>query len=172
MIEHVVVDVEIQEVWKAVLGWPRYEVSSFGRIRSLKGAVKILSQRKQKNGYITVNLYNKGVGGPQLVHKLVLEAFAGPRPEGLVCRHFPDPNKGNNRIGNLLWGTPEQNYEDRDIQGRTAKKETNGRSVLNQTDVAEIRKLRGVVSVRQLAARYGVSKGQISRIWNFIQWRD
>lgn len=42
------------------------------------------------------------------VHRLVCEAFNGPPDEGQVCMHL-DENGGNNKPGNLEWGTQKQN---------------------------------------------------------------
>jgi hypothetical protein len=54
------------------------------------------------------------------VHSLVLEAFVGPRPDGMQCRHFPDRNPTNNRVSNLSWGTPLENANDRRVHGTIA----------------------------------------------------
>ena len=45
------------------------------------------------------------------LHGLVLEAFQGPRPEGLVARHLDD-NPLNNTVENLVWGTQSENVLD------------------------------------------------------------
>lgn len=47
-----------------------------------------------------------------LVHQLVLCAFRGPPKAGEECRHL-DGNPTNNRIENLVWGDPKENYQDR-----------------------------------------------------------
>ncbi len=50
-------------------------------------------------------------------HQLVCEAFNGPRPEGLQCRHL-DGDPSNNTPGNLRWGTAKENAADRKAHGR------------------------------------------------------
>src|SRR5258708_5323391 len=45
------------------------------------------------------------------VHYIVLRAFRGERPEGMVCRHLNDV-KTDNRLENLAYGTRAQNYRD------------------------------------------------------------
>lgn len=47
-----------------------------------------------------------------LVHRLILEAFKGPCPEGLECCHN-DGDAGNNRLENLRWDTRESNLADK-----------------------------------------------------------
>lgn len=46
------------------------------------------------------------------IHRLVLDAFAGPRPEGMECRHLNGDPK-DNRLRNLVWGTRAENMADR-----------------------------------------------------------
>lgn len=46
------------------------------------------------------------------LHRLILEAFRGPCPEGMEACHFPDPDPANNRIENLRWDTHRENCLD------------------------------------------------------------
>jgi DNA-binding CsgD family transcriptional regulator len=57
-----------------------------------------------------------GATGNTLVHRVVLEAFIGPCPPGLQCRHL-NGNPADNRLDNLCWGTPAQNTEDKRRHG-------------------------------------------------------
>lgn len=112
------------ETWKPVVGFEGcYEISSAGRVRSLdrqateirrgkpcvrtfKG--KLLSPGVMASGHLFVML---GRGNGRLVHHLVLEAFIGPRPDGLECLHDNDiPD--DNWFQNLRWGTRAENIED------------------------------------------------------------
>ena len=119
------------ERWKPVVGWEGfYEVSDRGRVRSCERtidypaskrarpytAVVAPKMRKQtpaaQGKYLAVTLIRPGV--PQqkpYVHTLVLEAFVGPRPDGLVCRHR-NGNNHDNRLRNLAWGTYAENNRD------------------------------------------------------------
>ena len=76
------------EIWKPVVGYEGlYEVSSFGRVRSLdrddgrgwwiKG--RILKQDLCKNGGLRVTLYNRTKKTRFFVHRIVAEAFI-PNP--------------------------------------------------------------------------------------------
>lgn len=53
----------------------------------------------------------------RLVHRLVLETFAGPCPPDMECRHL-DGNRSNNALSNLRWGTKLENEADKDRHGK------------------------------------------------------
>jgi NUMOD4 motif/HNH endonuclease len=108
------------ERWKPVVGLEgRYDVSDKGRVRSLgfitpnggfaKG--RILKQIVRRSAEVCIG------GRSRKVHQLVLEAFRGPRPPGLVSLHRDD-RVGNNRLSNLRYGTPLENARDALRNGR------------------------------------------------------
>jgi hypothetical protein len=77
-----------------------------------------LRPHAQHRGHLLAQL---GRGDQRFVHRLVLEAFVGPCPEGMECRHL-DGNPGNNRLENLAWGTARENWEDALRHGTAALK--------------------------------------------------
>lgn len=77
----------------------------------------ILKQHVKPSGYVYVQLCQDGRRQQRLLHRVVLEAFVGPCPAGAESRHFPDPNKRNNRLANLLWGTHSENEQDKLAHG-------------------------------------------------------
>lgn len=108
------------ENWKPVIGWPEYEVSDQGRVRSLdryrpgrNGCVRLIRGRvlgnRSRKGYLRVRFPDRQ---DKFVHVLVLEAFMGSRPAGHETRHL-DGDKTNNNLANLAWGTSEENKADR-----------------------------------------------------------
>jgi hypothetical protein len=95
------------ERWLPITGRPRYEISSEGRVRSHNGMLNL--HTNVKTGYVQV-----WVGWPRVlayVHTLVLEAFIGPRPAGLLGLHQNDV-KPDNSLENLRWGTRTENAAD------------------------------------------------------------
>jgi hypothetical protein len=96
--------------YNLIEGHPDYRVGDDGSVWSRKsGEWKPLKPHPQKRGHCAVDL---GRRSTRYVHHLVLEAFVGLCPEGQECRHL-DGNPGNNRLGNLAWGTRLENMADR-----------------------------------------------------------
>lgn len=118
-----------EEEWRPVVGWEdAYEVSSFGRVRSISRIVMAKDGRciplqgrpvtpvVIPKGYLQVRLWRDNRPHPIYVHKLVLNAFVGIRPENLQARHL-DGDPSNNRLDNLAWGTGSENTNDRVFHG-------------------------------------------------------
>ena len=97
--------------WKQVPGFPKYEVSSTGLVRRQGRLLK----GESKNGYRAVTLSDSGCV-TRSVHRVVLEAFEGPCPEGMQCRHLNDI-RTDNRLRNLRWATPTENGADARANG-------------------------------------------------------
>lgn len=116
------------ERWAPVLGYEGfYEVSDAGRVRSLdriiawNGTSKLVTGRilrgaQLADGKRRVPLCRDGGYVNRLVHVLVLEAFVGPRPPGLLACHNNDVPT-DNRLDNLRWDTPSSNQYDKVAHG-------------------------------------------------------
>lgn len=157
------------ETWKTIPNYPDYEVSDLGRVRSWKtGAPKELSPGRsgpKRNQYLMVNLWSNGRGQPFKIHALVLDAFVGPRPEGLVACHNNGDNF-DNRLSNLRWGTPSSNQMDRVSHGTSNRGDRHPLSKLTNSQAEEIRRTyaTGATTQRGLAARFGISQSAVSLI--------
>lgn len=104
------------EEWLPIPGFPGYEVSDLGNVRSwlLPGRTenrrvepKLLKPGRNTSGYPVVGLHGRTVQ----VHAAVLAAFIGPRPDGYVTRHL-NGVKTDARLSNLVYGTPSENMQD------------------------------------------------------------
>lgn len=101
------------EEWRAIPGHEgRYEVSDKGRVRSFaRGEAHILATwTSSPQGHLKTRIGGRAVSG-RYIHQLVLEAFVGPRPEGMVTRHL-NGDPADNRVENLAWGTQSENNYD------------------------------------------------------------
>ena len=157
------------EYWRSIPGYPAYEASSQGRIRSVERTIirkngkplhikgRVLSQCTTSRGY-----KNAGRGYP--VHVLVCLAFHGPRPDGLLACHGP-LGKTINTPDNLYWGPPSQNLgDDKRRDGTTLFGTRNPAAKLTPDQVTEIRQLAGSMSQALIAKQYGVTQTTVSRI--------
>ncbi|MFA5306924.1 MAG: NUMOD4 motif-containing HNH endonuclease [Candidatus Babeliales bacterium] len=168
----------IDEIWKPILGYEgRYEISNYGQVRSLdslhdKHRGKIMAQFSGPKGYKYIDLRNKTGKKAFAVHRLVLEAFVCPKPEGKQVAHW-DGNPSNNFEGNLRWATARENIEDRERHGRTAKGENSGSAKLDTKCVKTIMKLKELgFSTCEVGHLACVSATTIQRIWNGESWRN
>jgi hypothetical protein len=109
-----------KEVWAPVVGYEGiYEVSSFGRVRSLdrvdsRGHARrgrIIRQASTKSGHLSLGLHRDGEARTALVHRVVARAFLGEPPEGTECCHA-DGDPENNNVENLRWDSRSANLRD------------------------------------------------------------
>lgn len=89
----------------------RYQVSDNGEIHSLLQK-KVLTPRRNRAGYLTVLLSQGGRSKRVYVHRVVLEAFVGPCPEGMETCHN-NGNPADNHLENLRWDTHAANEADK-----------------------------------------------------------
>lgn len=150
------------EVWRPHPEFADHEVSNLGRVR------RYLKPFLMSNGYPHVSL--GGVKKRRYLHQLVLEAFVGERPKGLVIRHL-DGNKENNELANLVYGTRLENGADTVRHGRSNRGERHALSKLKDAQAADIKKRLESGEVRSaLAKEYGVSYATIKLIHKGRRW--
>jgi hypothetical protein len=129
-------------LYKDIAGYVgRYQISDDGFVRSLISN-KILRPGKDKDGYLQVCLWTLSENGscPKYfkVHRLVMEAFVGIRPEKYhICHN--DGDKANNSLFNLRFDTAKGNNDDKIIHGTGNSGERNGNSKLTTEDVLDIK---------------------------------
>ena len=108
------------------------------------------------------------------IHRLVWTKAYGEIPAGMsICHSCDNPACVN--IQHLWLGSDADNVHDRDRKGRqyTPRGSSNGSSVLNETKVLEIRRMRTetALSCPKLAQVFGVNKTTIQRIINRKRWQ-
>lgn len=104
----------MQEIWKDIQGYEGlYQVSNLGRVRRLHkdyrcSKYKIISIKKQNNGYYRVCLSKYNKNKYFWIHRLVAQAFI-PNPNNYPIVNHKDENPQNNVFSNLEWCTHKYN---------------------------------------------------------------
>lgn len=165
----------MKENWRPVVGWEGwYEVSDLGRVRSVahisrygRRKPSVVRKTTRINGYQALTLKRNNICAGALVHRLVLEAFVGPCPEGMQACHW-NGNRADNSAANLRWGTARDNANDRRRHGTTVCGERSRNAKLRAVDVLAIRASREIGRV--LAERYGVAEATVWRARHGVCW--
>jgi len=162
--------------------------------------VRILEQSKDNDGYFIVGLHKNGKRQNKKVHKLMYTHFIGLIPKGFVIHHLdfttnnflenfqvmtrsehqklhnPKGEKNPNYGKHLSEKTKKlmsETWKEKSKNGELNNKgEDNGRAILKEQDVTQIRKLsgEGLTNV-EIAKMFGVNQQTISKIKNRKLWK-
>ncbi|MER9628363.1 NUMOD4 motif-containing HNH endonuclease [Mesorhizobium sp. M0296] len=179
----------LAEIWMPVVSHEgAYEVSNFGRVRSLdrietysredyysnsivtvsrKLKGRVLRPGRTPSGHLTVAI---GKGNSRHVHVLVLTAFKGPCPPGMEGLHGDD-DPANNRLENLRWGTRSNNLVDAIENGKRGIGSRSYQAKLTEADVADIKANYSHLSSEKVASIFGVSGAAIRQIRSGKAWK-
>jgi NUMOD4 motif/HNH endonuclease len=169
------------EEWRAIPGYEgSYEVSDLGRVRSLtrlcsNGRIWKARIRKPvftgaKWKYWAVILSSAGKVKLLKIHTAVLLAFGGPRPEGSQCRHL-DGDKNNNSAGNLAWGSPRENTDDKHRHDAVPRGENHFNARMTSIDAERIRDLRSAGHrYHDISVWLRLTPSQVSKVCRGERW--
>jgi hypothetical protein len=181
------------EEWRPVPGYPHYEASSLGRIRSLDRTVftnagiyvrhsgKILQGRPSSTSpYLSVSLpVRAGDGVPprfkhHRIHVIICTTFHGPKPSPKYEVAHNDGKPLNNRPINLRWATREDNFADKARHGTLLFGNRNPQTILSEEDVRAIRALHATrrVSHETIASLFNISRPNVTLIINRVNWKQ
>ena len=150
-------------MWTSIPGHPDYLINIKGEVYSLIQHKKLRPSTDQK-GYRRLILKS---GKTRFIHRLVMQTFVGPCPEGKeVCHN--DGNPSNNCLHNLRYDTRSKNQLDRNRHGTFPKGEKTSSAKLTEQDIRSIRM--DSRSHRAIARDYGVVHGTIGRIKRKQNW--
>lgn len=179
------------EIWKDIAGYEGlYEVSSFGRVRSMPRNIpktrygqmvptlysgKLLSGTNRL-GYRAVLLYREKASKHFLIHRLVAVAFI-PQVEGKPQINHINGIKDDNRVSNLEWVDASENQLHAIALGLVdhshMKGANNTGAKLTADDVIQIRSLlQAGKKSNELAAKYRVSTSCIYKIKHGLKWKS
>lgn len=106
-------------IYRPIPGFPDCYAGMDGSIVRCGDPIKSwVKDAKRGKKYVCVRLRDEtGRWRIVYVHKLVMLAYRGPRPNGLQTLHADDDG-GNNALVNLSYGTQSDNWRDRKLNGR------------------------------------------------------
>ena len=170
------------EIWLTVPGWPEYEVSDAGRVKSLPRYVtqtkcgttytrlipgRIRSPSLMNGGaYMFVSLANQMGKLSTGVHRLVASAFLGPAPSSKHQVAHKDGNGLNNRVDNLRWATAWENNQDKFLHGTVVHGERHHSARISDEVVRLIidRRNKTGLSHWKIGREFGVSTMHVWRL--------
>jgi len=157
------------EIWKTIERYEgRYEISNFGRIKSLskmnrKGNA-FITPSLSINGYYRASLMNCNQSKTFMLHRIVAEHFVDGKTNDNKYVNHKDGNKLNNNARNLEWCTMSYNTQHA-YQNNLSKK----KGKLTISEVRTIRKSK--LSYRNLAKKFKVSHTAIKKIKKRISYK-
>ena len=158
---------------KPIQNYPHYFITKDGRVWSEARPRVRGTWLKSYNhkGYCRVKLRKDGRYCQQSIHRLVLETFVGPCPDGMECRHL-NGNRSDNRVENLKWGTKSENSQDA-IKHGTHVTQVRKSSTLTPFLVRMIRNWYAtkLVTQAELGFLFGVCQQNIHKIVKYERWK-
>ena len=163
---------------KPIPGFPGYFACKNGNIYSRRvphmggsnGRLHRLKPLRHHTGYNMYVLRRDGKSVNAFGHRLILETFVGPRPPGMETCHGPK-GRSVSSLNNVSWGTRRKNnYDDKMRDGTDNRGEKYGAAKLNRLQVRIIRRLKGEMLLREVAAYFCVSAGHVWAIYARRAW--
>lgn len=156
--------------------WSRWKINSAGRgkplPRTMDGVWKRLRPASDSVGRKVVNIAYGARLKQEKVHRLVLMAFVGECPSGMIACHN-NGDHADNRLDNLRWGTPKSNEADKLAHGTHNRGERCGTAVMSLLDAASaVQRYRQGESSNAIAKEYGVTANHIARVARGERWPE
>lgn len=164
-----------EERWAPVNGWPYYDISDHGRMRSWHRTGRRRTEQKRaesprpmkiglnkRTNCQVVTLADNGRYLDKHVHRIVAEAFLPPQPSPLHQINHIDGNRQHNHATNLEWMTARENIHHAWRTGLMSKQPQK----LTWEQVCEIRRIHAEHGTRRvdLAKQFKVTPTCVSLI--------
>jgi hypothetical protein len=162
-------------IWRPVVDFPNYEVSTQGVVRRLVD----LQNHKAGSvlagsvycGYVRYMLTNASGKKKVSGHRIVARTFHGPPPTPQHQVAHNDGNPSNNSVENIRWATAKDNQADRRLHGTDFRGERHPCAKLSEAEAADIRGSRARGELPSAVARtFGVSKTTVKGIVRGERW--
>ncbi|MBA2500079.1 MAG: HNH endonuclease [Chitinophagaceae bacterium] len=149
----------------------------------IKGTTILLDTlKKNLSQKFQADLKERTINYHSLIHRLVAGYFLKkPTSKQIIVAHL-DHNKLNNRVNNLKWMTPEENYEHQKNSPLVIKEKKERRSRHNENSraakltVTKVMLLKKLINqgkpMKQLVKQFKVTDTQIFRIKRGENWGD
>ncbi len=165
-----------EEVWLPLPEYEGlYEISHFGRVRSLHPRFKgprLCAQGNDGTGYKMVSLSKDGRRTAKTVHRLVCRAFHGE--PGILhneAAHL-DGVRTNNHASNLKWCSKVENHSHKRFHGTHQAGERHPRAKLSEaTAHVALQRLAAGQTCQEVANALSVSRSTIEDIRKRKKWR-
>lgn len=166
------------EIWKKLVipnlhENERYEISNFGRIKSLKASPDgfIIKNTKVRKYQAIVVKLKSNKSTTKYIHKLVAENFIEKDSDFQRYVIHLDFDKNNNHVSNLKWVTRQTMFAHQKINPNY-KRGFASNAKLTETEVMRLKLMlqRKNNKLKILAKKFGVTHTQINRIKNGENW--
>jgi hypothetical protein len=113
----------MEEEWRVIEGFPDYQVSNLGRIKSLdyrRSGIEQIMKLNRVGDYLGTSLWRDKKEHKKYLHRLMAIAFL-PNPDNLPDVDHINRNKHDNRLENLRWYSKRNNGLNTDDRPRITK---------------------------------------------------
>lgn len=159
----------MKETWKIIPNYNKdYQVSNFGRVKSLKYNRERILTPDTDRGYKRATLCVDNKTKKYSIHRLVALAFI-PNVENKKCVNHIDGNPANNNVNNLEWCTYSENEKHSyDVLGKVNKnRKLNDKALLDiRTNAVKGTGGTNKGNIFYFMEKYGIARKSVLNVLN------
>lgn len=160
----------METIWKEIIGYENYLISSDGRIKSKKYNAEM--KPTISNGYLRIGLHKNGKQTTYAVHRLVAIAFID-NPKDYKQVNHKNGIRDDNKVENLEWcdNSINQLHRIHILKRRNLRGEEKMETILTENQVKLIPTLLLSKTCTEIAKEYKVGKTTITEIVKGRSWK-